>query len=205
MNTSSVKMLRTILKGALAASCMALLLASPAFGGGIAVVTPTYSAAATTQYPLPIPMQPTVATTFTSWFTAVPVPYATGTFTVAATGSYTATLSTSPVIDNAIFLLTGVFSPNAIANPTTPLGNFFAGTQSLATTTIPSVTLTAGTQYSYLLLAAGASGTFTFTLTGPGDIYAGPAATTPINPLAILPVMIAALGVLVLLKKPSMA
>ena len=69
------------------------------------------------------------------------------------------------------------------------------------TTTLPNVTLTAGTQYSYLLLATSGSGTFTFTLTGPGAIsFAGPP-ETPIHPFANLIVMIAALGILVLLKR----
>jgi len=198
MRMSSVKTLGSALRGAVAALCLALLLAHPAFGA-TATITPAFTVNVTTNYPLPIPFQPTVATTFNAWDSS-PLPYATGTFTVGTTGAYTATATSSPNADNALYLLTGAFSPNAISIPTTPLSAFFEGTQSAATTTLSNVTLTAGTQYSYLLVTPPGTGAFTFTLTGPGSISLGSVPNTPIDPLATVFVMIAALGLLMLLK-----
>lgn len=203
MKTSSVKTLGSVLRGALAASCLALLLAHPAFGA-TATITPAYTASVTTNYPIPITFQPTVTTTFNAWETS-PLPYATGTFTVGTTGAYTATATSNPNANNALYLLTGAFAPNAISIPATPLSSFFAGTESDATTTLSNVTLTAGTQYSYLLVTTPGTGTFTFTLTGPGSISIGSVPTTPIDPLATVLVMIAALGLLMLLKMRASA
>ncbi len=202
MRMSPLKVLRRTPQATLAVLFLALLLVNPVLGQSI---SPTYSSTVTTEYPLPIPFAPTVATTFTSYFSSDP--YATGTFTVSASGTYTATFSSNPARDMGLWLLTGVFSPSASSTPTTPLANFFAATQTNTTATIPNVTLTAGTQYSYLLVANGGSGTFTLSLSGPGTAtFGGSAPTpTPINSRGTLAIMIAALGFLMLVKKRALA
>lgn len=128
---------------------------------------------------------------------------------MGTSGTYTATLNPNQVIANGIELLTGVFSPS-VSTPTTPLSNFFAATQNVSTTTVLSgVPLTAGTQYSYLLLFNPSSGTATFTISGPGCISFGSntcqnsvPAITP-EALAALAIMIAGIAAYMMMKRPS--
>ncbi|WP_175425739.1 autotransporter outer membrane beta-barrel domain-containing protein [Trinickia violacea] len=94
-------------------------------------------------------------------------------FTVTQSGTYSATATTSPVI-NTTYFLTGTYSPST-TSPSTPIGHFFASELATGTphsATFPFLSLTAGTTYS-LLIAYNTGGTqaadrFTFTMSGPG-------------------------------------
>lgn len=118
----------------------------------------------------------TLGTTFTSYsnnynYTLLP-------FTVDATGTYTAT-STTTNVTNTTWFLTGLFSPSA--SPTTPstsISNFFAGvfagSSAPYTSTFSGLSLTAGTTYS-VLVAFNIGGTIaadglTLVINGPGCI-----------------------------------
>jgi fibronectin-binding autotransporter adhesin len=109
-------------------------------------------------------------TNFTGYVSG-PWNYSLYSFTVTESGTYTASSTTSPVV-NTTFFLTGLFSPSSTA-PTTPIGNFFASDFSgTTTTTFSNLALVAGTTYS-VLIAYNTGGTqatdaFTFTMNGPG-------------------------------------
>ena len=104
-------------------------------------------------------------------------------FTVTQTGSYTATIATTPVTNTSYFL-TGPFSPST-TNPATPLSNFLYSIFSSSGTapyseTFSNMQFSSGQSYS-LLIAYNVGGTqlldrFSFSMTG-----AGCAAFTGIN------------------------
>ena len=197
MKTSTLEASHWVLRGSLGALALALLLVNPAFGQYTVSITPTITGTPLTQYATPLPAV-TVGTTFTA-YSGVGVEYATGTFSVTTSGVYSATLTppTSPT-GNGVEILTGVFSPSVTPAPTTPLSNFFAALQSGYATTIPSLTLTAGTQYSYLLLFnPGFTGTPTFTVSGPGCISLGGSSSCAAVP-TLTPFAIAALSILIM-------
>jgi hypothetical protein len=142
MKTPNVKMVRTVLKGFFAAFALVLFLVNPALGLTV-TITPTVSSTVTTQWAVPLPIG-SVGTSFTG-YSGGAVPYVTGTFYVGTSGAYSAAVSGTGVTENGIEILTGVFSPSASPAPTTPISSFLAAIQGNPTSTIPSVTLTAGT------------------------------------------------------------
>jgi hypothetical protein len=197
MKTSTIKTSRWVLRGSLAALALALLLVNPAFGQYTVSITPTFTTTPLTQFAIPLPIG-TVGTTFTAYSSGGGVEYVTGTFSVATSGVYSATLTPTSSMANGVEILTGVFSPSVTPPPTTPLSNFFAGIQTGSTTTIPSLTLTGGTQYSYLLLFnPGYTGTPTFTVSGPGCISLGGNSSCAAVP-TLTPFAIAALSILIM-------
>ncbi|MBN8529273.1 MAG: IPTL-CTERM sorting domain-containing protein [Caulobacterales bacterium] len=111
-------------------------------------------------------------TTFTTYSSAFTWRYVMHTFTVDQTGPYNATSTTGPDV-NTTYILTGTFAPNT-STPTTPLSNFVVGAFSGGTTaTLTNVTLTAGQQYTALVVynnPAPQGQLNTFTITGPGNI-----------------------------------
>jgi hypothetical protein len=107
-----------------------------------------------------------------------PYNYAPYLFTVDTTGIYTATASTA-VSQNTTFFLSGLFTPG-VPTPT-PLGNFLlsvysGGSSSPFTENFTSLSLTAGQQYTALVVYNVGSVTgelSTVTITGPGCIAIG--------------------------------
>jgi hypothetical protein len=196
MKTSTIWILRLILRGSAGALILVLLLVNPAMAQNTQSITVTFSPTALSEFAVPLPVPGTVGTSFTDY--VGPVPYVTGTFYVVTSGKYSATLSANPAIQNAIEILTGVFSPST-STPTTPLGNFFAvetgGFGPASPSTIPSLTLTAGTEYSYLLVSADPD-TETFTLSGPGCIVGLGSSTCTISVPTLSPFAIGALSIL---------
>ena len=176
-----------------------LVFANAAFG--VTIPTPVnWSTGVTTQYALPLPFG-SVATTLTS-YSGFANPYVTGTFYVGTSGTmYSATLTSAPFA-NGIEILTGTFAPS-IGTPTTPLANFFEAEQNGSTTTLASIPLQAGVQYSYLLLFSFAStGSGTFTLSGPGRISLGSNTCSSVVAVPTLePGAFALLAVLVAVKR----
>lgn len=98
-------------------------------------------------------------------------------FFVGTNGTYSATVTTSPVV-NTTFLLRGLFSPSSVPNPATPIGNFitssFSGGNTASLTNLP---LTAGQQYTFLVAynigGSAATDISTLTITGIGCINFG--------------------------------
>jgi len=171
-----------------------LVFARAAFG--VTIPTPVnWSTGATTQFASPLPFG-SVATTFTS-YSGVAIPYVTGTFYVGTSGTYSATLTSTP-LSNGIEILTGTFAPST-GTPTTPLANFFLAEQDGATTTLAAIPLQAGVQYSYLLVfTIGSTGSGTFTLSGPGCLSLGSNTCSAVQPVPTLePGAFALLAVLV--------
>jgi len=112
-------------------------------------------------------------TTFTGYTGGGPYNYRLYTFTVDTTGSYTATSTTTNVV-NTTWFLNGTFSPDPVA-PATPIGNFIVGVFSGAgrIATFTNVPLVAGQPYTILVAfnTGGASGDLsTVTINGPGCI-----------------------------------
>lgn len=162
----------------------------------------SWSTAAVTQYPTPLPVG-TVNTAFTG-YSGVAIPYVLGTFTVTATGTYSASL-TGVTIPNGVAILTGTFAPSS-GTPATPPSAFIAGEQTGGTTTLPALSLQAGVLYSYLLLfeigTTGSGGTFT--ISGPGSVcLGGSCSSVPVlSPIALgaLMVLLAASAVFLLAR-----
>jgi hypothetical protein len=187
MKTSTTKVLRSILRGPLAAPALAVLLVNPALAQNTVRLTPVFSSTPLTQFATPLPAAPNpVGTTFTS-YNGSGAEYALGTFTVGSSRVYSATITSPSGTPNGLEILIGTFSPSASPAPMTPVANLIVRIQSPSVSAIPSLTLTAGTQYSYLLLLKQAyAGSATFTLSGPGAITLGNNAAVPaLNPLAI--------------------
>ena len=91
----------------------------------------------------------TIFNSYNSWVTWR---YVMHTFSVDQTGLYNATSTTGPEV-NTTYILRGTFAPNDLADPTTPLSNFVVGAFSGTTTaTLTNVTLTAGQQYTALVV-----------------------------------------------------
>ncbi|RVT92083.1 autotransporter outer membrane beta-barrel domain-containing protein [Rhodovarius crocodyli] len=156
---------------ALGLACLPVL--APAdtisFSGG-------WSGTTGTQAPtIPTPAN-TVNTSFSAYSSAFAWNYALYSFTVTKSGTYSATVTTGPVV-NTTFFLQGLFSPNSTGTPTTPISNFLYsqlisnGTGSYSGT-FPSLVLTEGQTYS-VLIAFNIGGTqsgdyFNFSMNGPG-------------------------------------
>ena len=119
-------------------------------------------------------------TTFNSYSSLFTWRYVMHTFTVDQTGPYNATSTTGPDV-NTTYILRGTFAPNDLADPTTPLSNFVVGAYNGTTTaTLTNVTLTAGQQYTALVVynnPAPQGQLNTFVITGPGAICSGVCAT----------------------------
>jgi len=119
----------------------------------------------------------TIFNSYNSWVTWR---YVMHTFSVDQTGLYNATSTTGPEV-NTTYILRGTFAPNDLADPTTPLSNFVVGAFSGTTTaTLTNVTLTAGQQYTALVVynhPAQQGQLNTFEITGPGTICSGVCAT----------------------------
>jgi hypothetical protein len=193
----------TTLRGITLAVGVVFLFANPAFGV-TAPTTVTWSPAATSELPFPL-LLGTETTTFTTYSVPI-VSYASGTFFVGTTGTYSATLA-SPTNDVILYLLTGTFTPG-VSIPTTPLSSYFAGELNVFTVTIPTVTLQAGVQYSYLTaLSVSGTGTGTLTLSGPGCISFGsncavlPVPTLEPGAFALLAILVAVSGMFLLKRR----
>lgn len=117
----------------------------------------------------------TQSTTFTG-YTAGPYNYSLYTFSVDQSGVYTATSTTTNVL-NTTWVLNGLFSPSSTA-PATPLSAFIISVLALNTTpkvgTFNGFNLTAGNTYTVLVAyntgATPGVDASTFTITGPGNI-----------------------------------
>ncbi|QJR11296.1 hypothetical protein DSM104443_02370 [Usitatibacter rugosus] len=111
-------------------------------------------------------------TSFTG-YVAGPYNYVLLPLTVTQTGTYTATSSTTNVL-NTTWILNGIFSPSPVA-PATPLANFIVAVLALNTNpkvgTFTGFNLVAGQQYSVLVAFNSGStpvDVSTFTINGPG-------------------------------------
>jgi outer membrane autotransporter protein len=135
--------------------------------------TDSYSPATTTRFPLPFPSG-SVATTFTS-YTGTAFPFTSGTFFVGTAGSFSATV-TGVMSGVGIFIIRGTFEAASGSDPTTLLSDVLAGTQAPAT--IPSVSLTPGQLYTFLVVLSSGSGTATVTIEGIGCVRLGSACAT---------------------------
>lgn len=111
-------------------------------------------------------------TTYSSSFKWI---YTLHTFQVCQSGTYSASSTTTTVV-NTTFFLTGTFTPTTTFPPVTPISNFFVSDFSGGfTATVPSMNLTAGQQYSVLVAynqtTAGVYPyTNTLTMDGPGTV-----------------------------------
>lgn len=166
---------------------------------GTATVTNIWSPGQTPTEVPNIPSPPnTQQASFTGYTGGGPYNYALLPFTVDATGVYTATSTTTNVV-NTTWFLNGLFSPSAVA-PSTPLGNFIAGVLGSTGRTgdFTGVPLTAGQQYSVLVAfnIGGSSGDIsTFTISGPGCIAIGSYTCTIAPPPPPIPNNIALPGI----------
>lgn len=131
-------------------------------------------------------------TSFTGYTGGGPYKYIIYPFTVNASGTYTATSSTSSVV-NTTWILNGIFSPHNTA-PGTPLSAYIVAVLSnnSRTGSFTGFSLTAGQQYSVLVAfntGATTSDQSVFTISGPGCIAIGGAVceTDPIPKFAGLP------------------
>jgi hypothetical protein len=161
---------------ALVAAVLTLALTPQVSYAGTATVTGTWPAGQTASDVPNIGSPGAQVTTFTT--NAVgPFNYAPYPFTVDTTGIYTATATTA-VSQNTTFFLSGLFTPG-VPTPT-PLSNFklsvYSGTSSPFTENFNSLSLTAGLQYTALVVynTGSVSGELsTVTITGPGCIAIG--------------------------------
>ena len=138
-------------------------------------------------------------TSFTG-YVAGPYNYVLVPFTVDVSGVYTATSTTTNVL-NTTWFLNGLFSPSNTA-PSTPLGNFIVAVLAVNSTpkigTFTGVSLTAGQQYSVLVAfnTGSTSGDLsTITIDGPGctAIGSNTCASRPIpglSPLGLVLLML---------------
>jgi hypothetical protein len=150
-------------------------------------------------------------TSFTG-YVAGPYNYILLPMTVDLSGVYTATSSTTNVV-NTTWVLNGIFSPHPVA-PTTPLGDLIVAVLSLngtpKTGTFTGINLVAGQQYSVLVAfnTGSTSGDLsTFTINGPGCVAIGNNTCAPRIP-TLSPVMmvllVLAMGVLGMWKFPQL-
>ena len=100
--------------------------------------------------------------------------YTLHTFKVCQTGTYAADSTTTNVV-NTTFFLNGTFTPSSIFPPPTPIANFFVSNFSGNTATFTNLNLTAGQQYSVLIVYNQTTpGTYpyqnTLNMTGPGTV-----------------------------------
>jgi hypothetical protein len=201
----STRSILTSFRSAVLAVGATLVFSGMAFGATVAVPL-SWTIGVETDFPIPIGPLGTLDTTFTAY--SFPFPYATGTFYVGTTGSYTVSVST-PGFQNLVYLLTGPLTISG-PTPTNPLASFFAGELNLSTTTY-AATLQAGVQYSYVVYftQAAASGSSTLNITGPGCISLGGnnctvgSPTLEPGPLALLAILVALSGIFFLRRRPQ--
>lgn len=151
-------------------------------------------------------------TTYSSSFKWI---YALYPFTVTQTGTYTASSTTTDVV-NTTFFLTGTFTPSSTFPPSTPISNFFISDFSGGlTASFPTLNLTAGTQYSVLVAFNQTTpGSYPYQVTlnfdGPGCVSIGNntcavATGAPISPwvIILMALLLAATGLVALRLRPG--
>lgn len=113
-------------------------------------------------------------TNITSYSSSFKWIYVLHTFYVCTSGAYTASSTTTGVV-NTTFFLTDTFLPTATFPPTTPISQFFVSNFSGGNTTTFTLNLTTGQQYSVLVAfnqttAGSYPYTNTLTMDGPGKV-----------------------------------
>lgn len=165
MRPPELKLLAAIISG------FSLLASESTLADTVSSVS-SWSSTSTTRFATPL-TSGSVNTSFTA-YSGIAVPYATGTFYVGSSGSFTASLNAGS-IGQGLQIIRGSFVPNASGTPTTALADVLYGTQAGSGITISNINLIGGQQYTYLQLFQGfTSGTDAlFSLSGTGCISLG--------------------------------
>ena len=172
-------------------AAMAVILCSGAAQAGTATVTGTASPDKTLVTNINGPAN-AQQTSFTGYNGGGPYHYQLHPFTVDQSGIYTATSTTSNVI-NTTWILNGVFAPDPVA-PATPLNAYIVAVLAPGSPSNTGVftgfNLTAGTQYTALVAyntgATPGVSTNSFTISGPGCIQIGAQTCAPAAPIPTL-------------------